>query len=591
MAYEMMLYPKEKTPQTVPAAGNYTSDVYASYAELFDLSVNLSNDGEVPLSPQSQLHQQQQQQSYGGQPAQSPEYIPATIFHDVPMQPMKQEHPSTAWSDSWSSSSSSSGYSSCGSIISSNPASPESTASSYGLLDHPHQQTGHQHRTVSPYHHHQQHQAGSLLDQPIIKTEYDSGAETSIDLESLLGDSSPYHHQSQSPSPGFVKVEPNYSGPLEQPPSGTASKPQTGGFQILREHLQDTSFQRRHNLKPLELDSLIGGLTTHADIGPVFEFALQEMKNGMQATCTELGISSDPKQWTTAKVHQWLELAMGKYFLPRLDNLAALFPENGAQLAALPLEEFVRRIPQGGDKLHGYLDLWKQINRLMVGDNATVDSMVTDSLTSTGGVISSMGCAPVSGDGNGSSFATGLPTDSRLGGVMMAGVGTGSGSSCVTPGPSSSPPMVENFDSDSMNGDISDDDDEDMPLESPGSSSSAGGPSASATSATTGASGAPAPAKARHGGSHIHLWQFLKELLACPEQHQNAIRWIDRSKGVFKIEDSVRVARLWGRRKNRPAMNYDKLSRSIRQYYKKGIMQKTERSQRLVYQFCSPYAL
>lgn len=279
-----------QTPQTVPAAGNYTSDVYASYAELFDLSVNLPNDGEVPLSPQSQLHQQQQQQSYGGQPAQSPEYIPATIFHDVPMQPMKQEHPSTAWSDSWSSSSS--GYSSCGSIISSNPASPESTASSYGLLDHPHQQTGHQQRTVSPYHHHHQHQAGSLLDQPIIKTEYDSGAETSIDLESLLGDSSPYHHQSQSPSPGFVKVEPNYSGPLEQPPSGTASKPQTGGFQILREHLQDTSFQRRHNLKPLELDSLIGGLTTHADIGPVFEFALQEMKNGMQATCTELGISS-----------------------------------------------------------------------------------------------------------------------------------------------------------------------------------------------------------------------------------------------------------------------------------------------------------
>lgn len=135
------------------------------------------------------------------------------------------------------------------------------------------------------------------------------------------------------------------------------------------------------------------------------------------------------------------------------------------------------------------------------------------------------------------------------------------------------------------------DDDEDMPLESPGSSSSAGGPSTSVTSATTGASGAPAPAKARHGGSHIHLWQFLKELLACPEQHQNAIRWIDRSKGVFKIEDSVRVARLWGRRKNRPAMNYDKLSRSIRQYYKKGIMQKTERSQRLVYQFCSPYAL
>jgi len=92
-------------------------------------------------------------------------------------------------------------------------------------------------------------------------------------------------------------------------------------------------------------------------------------------------------------------------------------------------------------------------------------------------------------------------------------------------------------------------------------------------------------------GSHIHLWQFLKELLTHPQLYGAAIRWVDRSKGIFKIEDSVRVAKLWGKRKNRPAMNYDKFSRSIRQYYKKGIMKKTERSQRLVYQFCHPYSL
>ena len=60
--------------------------------------------------------------------------------------------------------------------------------------------------------------------------------------------------------------------------------------------------------------------------------------------------------------------------------------------------------------------------------------------------------------------------------------------------------------------------------------------------------------------------------------------------GIFKIDDSGLVARKWGERKHRPAMNYDKLSRSIRQYYKKGIMKKTARSQRLVYQFCAHYA-
>ena len=56
--------------------------------------------------------------------------------------------------------------------------------------------------------------------------------------------------------------------------------------------------------------------------------------------------------------------------------------------------------------------------------------------------------------------------------------------------------------------------------------------------------------------------------------------------GIFKIEDSQEVARLWGLRKNRPNMNYDKLSRSIRQYYKKNIIKKPKETSRLVYQFC-----
>ena len=95
-----------------------------------------------------------------------------------------------------------------------------------------------------------------------------------------------------------------------------------------------------------------------------------------------------------------------------------------------------------------------------------------------------------------------------------------------------------------------------------------------------------------HRSSPIHLWEFLKELLqqvdsGCADA--TVIRWLDKQRGVFKIEDSVRVAKLWGKRKNKPKMNYDKLSRSIRQYYKKGIMRKTDRSQRLVYQFCSAY--
>ncbi|XP_058832249.1 DNA-binding protein D-ETS-4 isoform X2 [Topomyia yanbarensis] len=339
-----------------------------------------------------------------------------------------------------------------------------------------------------------------------IKTEFD--AEPTIDIDSLLG----------SPR------QPDEDIPIKQE------------FQILREHLQDTSFQRKHNLKPLELESLIGGLTTRADIGSVFELALQEVQDGIQATCNALGISADPRQWSTGQVKQWLELALAKYNLAPPLNIAVLFPESGEQLAQLSIDEFVRRIPQGGDKLHGHLELWKQIYR----------STIVTGTSSSG------------------------PAD------IIANLAAQDSSS---------------HDTESMNGDNSDDEDEEMLLDIPtppvGPSTATSPP----TGTTVAAGSSTSATKPRQGGSHIHLWQFLKELLGSPDQHQSAIRWIDRSKGVFKIEDSVRVARLWGRRKNRPAMNYDKLSRSIRQYYKKGIMQKTERSQRLVYQFCHPYSL
>lgn len=48
--------------------------------------------------------------------------------------------------------------------------------------------------------------------------------------------------------------------------------------------------------------------------------------------------------------------------------------------------------------------------------------------------------------------------------------------------------------------------------------------------------------------------------------------WINMSLPL----SSGQVARLWGIQKNRPAMNYDKLSRSLRYYYEKGIMQKVK---------------
>ncbi|XP_013190116.1 DNA-binding protein D-ETS-4 isoform X1 [Amyelois transitella] len=282
---------------------------------------------------------------------------------------------------------------------------------------------------------------------------------------------------------------------------------------LLRSALEDTTFQKRFNLKPIPLElgtvkmeESSGGddALVAPDIDRVLSMAIEQSKRDVDNTCTVLGISPDPMLWSTGDVKSWVMFTLQHYNLPMVP--VEYFAMDGAALVALTEEEFNQRAPQGGSTLYAQLEIWKAARHEAWRTSQWPEQQASPKPTPAG-----------------------LPSAD----------------------------------------DMSDDED----------SESAG------TSANT------AGGKAKSGSTHIHLWQFLKELLASPHIHGSAIRWLDRSNGVFKIEDSVRVARLWGKRKNRPAMNYDKLSRSIRQYYKKGIMKKTERSQRLVYQFCHPYSL
>lgn len=95
--------------------------------------------------------------------------------------------------------------------------------------------------------------------------------------------------------------------------------------------------------------------------------------------------------------------------------------------------------------------------------------------------------------------------------------------------------------------------------------------------------------KPYHRRGLLQLWQFLVALLSEPDCQQY-ISWTGRGL-EFKLVDPEEIARRWGIQKNRPAMNYDKLSRSLRYYYEKGIMQKVA-GERYVYRFvCSPEAL
>uniref|UniRef100_A0A8C0J4E5 ETS transcription factor ELK1 n=1 Tax=Chelonoidis abingdonii TaxID=106734 RepID=A0A8C0J4E5_CHEAB len=82
----------------------------------------------------------------------------------------------------------------------------------------------------------------------------------------------------------------------------------------------------------------------------------------------------------------------------------------------------------------------------------------------------------------------------------------------------------------------------------------------------------------------VTLWQFLLQLL---EQQSNGhlIAWTSDD-GEFKLVDAEEVARLWGLRKNKTNMNYDKLSRALRYYYDKNIIRKVN-GQKFVYKFVS----
>ncbi|KAE8290571.1 ETS domain-containing transcription factor ERF Ets2 repressor factor PE-2 [Larimichthys crocea] len=83
------------------------------------------------------------------------------------------------------------------------------------------------------------------------------------------------------------------------------------------------------------------------------------------------------------------------------------------------------------------------------------------------------------------------------------------------------------------------------------------------------------------GSRQVQLWHFLLELLGRGEG--GAIGW-GGEWGEFVIRDPERLARLWGERKGKPHMNYDKLSRALRYYYNKRILHKTK-GKRFTYKF------
>lgn len=67
------------------------------------------------------------------------------------------------------------------------------------------------------------------------------------------------------------------------------------------------------------------------------------------------------------------------------------------------------------------------------------------------------------------------------------------------------------------------------------------------------------------------------------KSRRNVIQWVG-TEGEFKLIDPEMVAQMWGERKNKPKMNYEKLSRALRYYYHDGMIAKVH-GRRFVYKF------
>ncbi|KAF7224731.1 ETS homologous factor isoform X1 [Nothobranchius furzeri] len=88
----------------------------------------------------------------------------------------------------------------------------------------------------------------------------------------------------------------------------------------------------------------------------------------------------------------------------------------------------------------------------------------------------------------------------------------------------------------------------------------------------------------KHNPRGTHLWEFIRDILLNPDRNPGLIKWEDRTEGVFRFLKSEAVAQLWGKKKNNSSMTYEKLSRAMRYYYKREILERVD-GRRLVYKF------
>ncbi|KAE9417446.1 hypothetical protein Angca_006863, partial [Angiostrongylus cantonensis] len=329
------------------------------------------------------------------------------------------------------------------------------------------------------------------------------------------------------------------------------------------------------------------------------DLILRHLIQDISTTCAKLGLPTDAQNWTQEHGSRWISEMCQQFNLtsPRQTYIS------GRVLLSMSQKDFVALAPEGGDTLYAQLQLWKT-EYISAFESYHQQQ---NGGQSNGGITAADNSVPKN---NWILFVDGSTRSAEYGrGSISIEGGSTTRTYCIVSSPlkenifhlcnhqsqvemcfSTSTLSLSLLNSNTLGGIGA------ATQEGHGFFGNGIIPSPSESDRSSNASmhdtDDPRPSPfPRHSGT-VHLWHFIRELLDHPnKQYGSCVRWVDRDEGTFKIESSHHLARFWGQRKNRAQMNYDKLSRSLRQYYKKGIIQKPEKKQRLVYKFLPPYNL
>ncbi|VDO06149.1 unnamed protein product [Rodentolepis nana] len=90
----------------------------------------------------------------------------------------------------------------------------------------------------------------------------------------------------------------------------------------------------------------------------------------------------------------------------------------------------------------------------------------------------------------------------------------------------------------------------------------------------------------------MELWEFILRSLDAQQVNgstKSAFKWVDRSLGIFRVTDTQKAAKEWGSYRGNVRMDYEKMARAMRFYYKESVLRKAHKQ--LHFQFSMPFVV